>query len=313
MKTRRQRAAAAAASSQPDDDAIVDTLVALDDARFLRVMARAHDARARSGRGTGGVQRCGVDVLSKAVEFLALDEAPAVKSVSRAFRSAARRALTRGRWRPFRQFSARGMIAVRGDAPPQLSDSTVSLFREVWALDSGAVVLELASWVDLGNNGMVLEGALRFLDAVVARSIDHVGQVVGALGRVAEQIEARELHPFAINLLATWMGRALDGDDGALRRRLLEGPFDLGIRHWKSNKLVAARMIVTYGHLRPDDDDLERSISMHQDFFTMYALLAELNEDKRRMARAAEEAAAEAAEVASDSGSETYLSGAEGE
>ena len=50
-----------------------------------------------------------VDVLTKVMEFVPFEEVhTTVKRVSRGLRSAARRALTKGRWRPLKFLCARG-------------------------------------------------------------------------------------------------------------------------------------------------------------------------------------------------------------
>jgi len=81
------------------------------------------------------------EVAQKCVEFLAFDEAIEVKSVSRGLRGAARRALTRGRWRPIRFVSEHGLATLRTCRDlNSLDDGAVATFRAAWALDPGLVM-----------------------------------------------------------------------------------------------------------------------------------------------------------------------------
>ena len=67
------------------------------------------------------------------------------KRVSKGFRSAARYALTKGRWRPLKLFCEQGLAAVvgPGSAPPAVPDQMKALFREVWSLEPCGVIVEL--------------------------------------------------------------------------------------------------------------------------------------------------------------------------
>ena len=146
-----------------------------------------------------------VDVLTKCLEFVPFDEVhTTAKELSRGLRSAARRALTRGRWRPLKLFCARGRDELFGDfelitgtrfddptdgstyARPVVSDQTRSLFREVWALEPSEVLFEIWGWPVVaaeeryGTHVECLEGAIRFLD-VVEPSFDGFGRIVGAI------------------------------------------------------------------------------------------------------------------------------------
>ena len=77
------------------------------------------------------------EIAQKCVEFLEFDEAIEVKSVSRGLRKAARRALTRGHWRPIRFISEHGLATLRNCSQGglnSLDDGVVATFRAAWAL-----------------------------------------------------------------------------------------------------------------------------------------------------------------------------------
>merc|ERR1719174_107611 len=134
-----------------------------------------------------------VDVLTKCVEFLPFDEThTTAKRVSRGLRSAARRALTRGRWRPLKEFCKIGyselfgetiLVTVPSDATEGFEfsravvcDQTRDLFREVWALEPSEVLIEMANWPTPPDGLQMTEGAMRFLD-IVEPSIDGFGRI----------------------------------------------------------------------------------------------------------------------------------------
>ena len=103
----------------------------------------------------------------RCVEFLALgDAASLAKQLSKGTRTAARRALTRGRWRPVCEVARNGKATIEGvmvgywkiDGNPQagartwqerlagLSDASRALFREAWALEPAEVLLIINLW-----------------------------------------------------------------------------------------------------------------------------------------------------------------------
>ena len=103
----------------------------------------------------------------RCVEFLALgDAASLAKQISKGTRGAARRALTRGRWRPVCEVARNGKATIEGvmggywkiDGNPQagkrtwqerlagLSDASRALFREAWALEPAEVLFILNIW-----------------------------------------------------------------------------------------------------------------------------------------------------------------------
>ena len=90
------------------------------------------------------------DVVQRFVEYLPFDEVTKIKAVARPFRTAARRALTRGRWRPLRFLDERGKSAAResirisGAAP--LTSDEVDLLHEAWAIAPGEVLRIILDW-----------------------------------------------------------------------------------------------------------------------------------------------------------------------
>ena len=103
----------------------------------------------------------------RCVEFLALgDAASLAKQLSKGTRAAARRALTRGRWRPVCEVARNGKATIEdvmGDYMTKtgtqkgrartwrerlagLSDASRALFREAWALEPAEVLFILNIW-----------------------------------------------------------------------------------------------------------------------------------------------------------------------
>ena len=221
-----------------------------------------------------------VDVLTKCLEFVPFDEVhTTVKELSRGLRSAARRALTRGRWRPLKLFCARGRDELFGDfelitgtrfddptdgstyARPVVSDQTRSLFREVWALEPSEVLFEIWGWPVVaagerhGTHVECLEGAIRFLD-VVEPSFDGFGRIVGAISDRARWAipQTRSLHDsdyayeedWANCLLVQWTCKILELRGYPDEMQLfLELQPDLGLFTWSEPKEIA-RWIVDH-------------------------------------------------------------------
>ena len=90
------------------------------------------------------------DVVQRFVEYLPFDEVTKIKAVARPFRTAARRALTRGRWRPLRFLDERGEGAtresIRISGPAPLSSDEVDLLHEAWAIAPGEVLRIILDW-----------------------------------------------------------------------------------------------------------------------------------------------------------------------
>jgi len=119
-----------------------------------------------SGQDTG-LAALPQELQIRCVEFLALgDAASLAKQLSKGTRAAARRALTRGRWRPVCEVARNGKATIEGvmggywkiDGNPQagkrtwqerlagLSDASRALFREAWALEPAEVFFILNLW-----------------------------------------------------------------------------------------------------------------------------------------------------------------------
>ena len=211
------------------------------------------------------------DVLTKCLDFVPFYEVhTTAKQVSRGLRSAARRALTKGRWRPLKLFCARGRdelfaaFELTGDntvntvnrwAKPVISDATRALLREAWALDAGECLLEVASWPPpeerFGPHIMSLEGAIRFLDVVVP-SIDGLGQIMKAIAcdrvrRVQPRYTSGDWVDIApegwmCGLINMWFSKVhfLNHDTDTPRLTLLqESQADLGLFTWADPEAAA--------------------------------------------------------------------------
>ena len=88
------------------------------------------------------------DVVQRFVEYLPFDEVTKIKAVARPFRTAARRALTRGRWRPLRFLYEHGESATRESiaGTVRLSSDEVDLLHEAWAIAPGKVLRIILDW-----------------------------------------------------------------------------------------------------------------------------------------------------------------------
>ena len=88
------------------------------------------------------------DVVQRFVEYLPFDEVTKIKAVARPFRTAARRALTRGRWRPLRFLYEYGESATRESiaGTVRLSSDEVDLLHEAWAIAPGKVLRIILDW-----------------------------------------------------------------------------------------------------------------------------------------------------------------------
>ena len=119
-----------------------------------------------SGQDTG-LAALPQELQIRCVEFLALDDAASLaKQLSKGTRTAARRALTRGRWRPVCEVARNGKATIEGvmgsymtdngtplgrartwqERLAGLSDASRALFREAWALEPAEVFFILNIW-----------------------------------------------------------------------------------------------------------------------------------------------------------------------
>ena len=139
-------------------------------------------------------------LVQKCLEFLPFAEVHAVvKQVSKATRKAARMALTRGRWRPFRYVSEQGLAVcaatgagalkldtdtftvVCDDAASALPAPARKAFQEAWALEPSLVMRIICLDWDTELEEEDEEGRHQacFL-RIVEPSIDGLSRIVGA-------------------------------------------------------------------------------------------------------------------------------------
>ena len=140
------------------------------------------------------------EMVQKCVEFLPFAEVHAeVKQVSKATRKAARRALTRGRWRPFRYVAEQGLAVctatgggalrldtdtftvVCDDAASAAPAAALKAFREAWALEPSLVMRIIClDWdTELEEEDEVGRYQACFLN-FVEPSIDGLSRIAGA-------------------------------------------------------------------------------------------------------------------------------------
>ena len=208
--------------SSDDDD---------DDEEVRRLEAALAAAKAKKKRRRGsGYDTLIADVLTKVIDFLPLDDAAAAKQLSSTTASAVRRALTRGRWRPFKTFcldgDGRGCEVI---ALQSYTDQDSALFREVWALEPGVVINELTLWPlmpSTGQNCDEIEGALRYLALVEPEATSGFGRIAAAFAGSGELASSER----ATGILCQWSGR-VDGDQ-VLHAGLEQGNIDLGLGAW---------------------------------------------------------------------------------
>jgi len=169
----------------------------------------------------------------RCVEFLALgDAASLAKQLSKGTRTAARRALTRGRWRPVCEVARNGKATIEGvmgsymtdngtplgrartwqERLAGLSDASRALFREAWALEPAEVLFILLLWTRDSYHEAYLflclvepsTDGLRRILAACEYSHREFARRAGHSGRpsLAEDAEERECHPG--DLVAAW-------------------------------------------------------------------------------------------------------------
>ena len=210
-------------SSDDDDDD--------DEVRRLEAALAAAKAKKKRRRGSG-YDTLIADVLTKVIDFLPLDDAAAAKQLSSTTASAARKALTRGRWRPFKTFCLDGdEQGCRTIANQSYTDQDRALFREVWALEPGAVINELTLWPPMpstGSNVREIEGAMRYLALVEPEATSGFGRIAAAFAGSGELASSER----ATGILCQWSGR-VDGDQ-VLHAGLEQGNIDLGLGAWET-------------------------------------------------------------------------------
>ena len=186
-----------------------------------------------SGQDTG-LAALPQELQIRCVEFLALgDAASLAKQISKGTRAAARRALTRGRWRPVCEVARNGKATIEGvmvgywkiDGNPQagastwqerlagLSDASRALFREAWALEPAEVLFILNIWSREDYHASYLflclvepsADGLRRVLAACEYSHRECARRAGHSGRpsLAEDADERECLPS--ELLGAWL------------------------------------------------------------------------------------------------------------
>ena len=220
--------------SSDDDD---------DDEEVRRLEAALAAAKAKKKRRRGsGYDTLIADVLTKVIDFLPLDDAAAAKQLSSTTASAARQALTRGRWRPFKTFcqdgDGRGCEVITLQS---YTDQDRALFREVWTLEPGVVINELTLWPPMpstGQNVDEIEGAMRYLALVEPEVTSGFGRIAAAFA-ASGGLAAR-------GIICQWSGRV----DGDLHAGLEQGNIDLGLGAWATPTDGAAfilRLVLSFG------------------------------------------------------------------
>ena len=130
-------------------------------------MAALHAHKSSQESAPTGFGALPQELQIRCVEALDLaDAASLAKQLSKGTRAAARRALTRGRWRPVCAVALTGQATIEGvmggywkiDGNPQagkrtwqerlagLSDASRALFREAWALEPAEVLFSITLW-----------------------------------------------------------------------------------------------------------------------------------------------------------------------
>ena len=102
--------------------------------------------RLRSQMGLSGTLP--PELVERCLEFLPFEDLHTnVKQLSKAMRSAARRCLTRGRWRPLKYVVENAMVTNALERPSSAAETAT--FRAAWAVDPRQVLLE---FILLWNN-----------------------------------------------------------------------------------------------------------------------------------------------------------------
>ena len=150
-----------------------------------------------------------LSILQRVVEFLPIPSSTCsrntVKALSRAWRTAARRALTRGRWKPLRTLEDRGVIGSETyyeQLEPEARRAFDRDAREAWALYPGEVLLMLISeWS--------VAAACDYLSLVVEPTKQGFGSVVAAFGKTM-QLERSSIGAI-LYVLGEWTRQAMPG------------------------------------------------------------------------------------------------------
>ena len=227
-------------------------------------------ARATPNANTGVTMRDlegDLSLLQRVAEFLPieqLEKSHTVKAVSRAWRTAARRALTRGRWKPLRTLEDRGKQSLE-TGPWIVEPETRRAFdrdaREAWALYPGEVLLMLLDW----NASAVRD----YLSLVVEPTKQGFGSIVAAFEKALQLGRSR---PISLHfrgaifvLLGEWIRQAMPGSVPNMERLATPEWFGNALGHWEDPALAVQVVdeLIQYYHegWHPRYDDLARSMS----------------------------------------------------
>ena len=196
---------------------------------------RAHKSSQESA--PAGFSALPQELQIRCVEFLSLgDAASLAKQLSKGTRGAARRALTRGRWRPVCEVAKNAQATIEGvmglkevynlvdganvartrtwqERLAGLSDASRALFREAWALEPAEVLFIINSWTAISYHEAYLflclvepsADGLRRVLAACEYSHRECARRAGHSGRpsLAEDADERECLPS--ELVAAWL------------------------------------------------------------------------------------------------------------
>ena len=220
--------------------------------------------RLRSQMGLSGTLP--PELVERCLEFLPFEDLHTnVKQLSKAMRSAARRCLTCGRWRPIRYVVEEAIVA--NALHGSLATAASAQFRAAWALDPGLVLLELILlWRNEKDShedddrGMTpdvfYDWDRSHFQPSVARFLAHVEPSIDGLGRFTMALERLEIHfrgrsrfrgEMSVSLLSLWTKRLGDStliDDSGREMNMNEllNPESLvgsGLESWAEPKDVA--------------------------------------------------------------------------
>ena len=215
-----------------------------------------------------------MSILQRVVAFLPIEQlykekSHTVKAVSRAWRTATRRALTRGRWKPLRTLEDRGELICRGasNVDPERRRAFNRDAREAWALYPGEVLLMLIfDWS--------ADAARDYLSLVVGPTKQGFGSIVAAFEKALQLGTSRSISVHCrggvLCLLGMWTRLAMPGSlpfpSHSFQERLAT-PEWLGdaLGLWADPALavtVVDKLIEDYhDDWHPRYDDLARSMS----------------------------------------------------
>ena len=218
-----------------------------------------------------------LSLLQRVVDFLPieqLEKSHTVKAVSRAGRTAARRALTRGRWKPLRTLDDGLKLICPGHASrvdPEARRALKPAAQEAWALYPGEVLLLLLDRKTSYFFSFVFyRDACAFLSLVVEPTKQGFDSIVAAFGK-ALQVKMRHINA-TLNLLGQWTCQAMPGslsgdDDIHDFSENFATPEWLGdeLGRWADPALAVkvVDVLIEYYYDGPRYDDLARSMSVN--------------------------------------------------